>query len=179
MKVLEISNPPPLILRPATALAIASALAFGLGSKSKSKSKSKGGNKGGNKGGGGARGTVLFEVILALALFVGAAVIIGTSLQASSRSLERSRLQIHALNLATSAMAELQMGLAPWADAEPHPLPPPFDLWTCEVRITPLQADFEEADALRRVHVIVRHSLEPVVHRMVQWWPSPQPASEP
>lgn len=58
-----------------------------------------------------SRGGVLFEVMLALALFVGSAAFTLASVRNVTRTLERSRLQLDAVDLARSKMAELEAGL--------------------------------------------------------------------
>ena len=57
------------------------------------------------------RGGVLFEVMLAVALFVGAAAFTLASVRSVTRTLERTRLQQEAVDLARSRMAELEGGL--------------------------------------------------------------------
>jgi len=57
------------------------------------------------------RGGVLFEVMLAVALFVGAAALTLASVRSVTRTLERTRLQQEAVDLARSRMAELEAGL--------------------------------------------------------------------
>ena len=57
------------------------------------------------------RGGVLFEVMLAVALFVGAATFTLASVRSVTRTLERTRLQQEAVDFARSRMAELEAGL--------------------------------------------------------------------
>lgn len=57
------------------------------------------------------RGGVLFEVMLAVALFVGAAAFTLASVRSVTRTLERTRLQQEAVDLARSRLAELEAGL--------------------------------------------------------------------
>ncbi len=57
------------------------------------------------------RGGVLFEAMLAIALFVGAASFTLASVRNVTRALERSRMLQEAVDIARSRMAELEAGL--------------------------------------------------------------------
>lgn len=57
------------------------------------------------------RGGVLFEVMLALALFVGAAAFTLAAVQSVTHTLDRTRREQEAVDLARSKMAELEAGL--------------------------------------------------------------------
>ena len=70
-------------------------------------------------------GSVLLEVVLALALFVGAATVISTGLNASVQAVYRLRQSTHAANLAISVLSELQMHIRPVAAAGPEPFAAP------------------------------------------------------
>lgn len=115
-------------------------------------------------------GSVLLEVILALGLFVGAATVISAGLNASIRSVDRIRLQNHALNLAISVISEMQMHARPIAAIGPEPFPPPFQDWTFKVEIAGDPGSTDASDTLRPVEVIIRHSRENVVHRLTQFF---------
>ncbi len=112
---------------------------------------------------------MLLEVVLALVLFVAAAAIVTAGMNASVDSLVRLRLNTHAVNLAVSVLAELQMGA--W-DLEqgsgPAEMEPPFEQWTWELTFEPMQGEIGETNALTRVEVIIRHAEEPIVQRMSQ-----------
>ncbi len=122
------------------------------------------------------RGAVLLEVVLALVLFVGAAAVITGGLNTSVNSVERLRLNTHAANLATSVLAELQLGARTTELLGPEPFEPPFENWTWELQITPLEEDLGESIATSqsqsytcsRVEVIIRHKNESVVYRLTQ-----------
>lgn len=116
--------------------------------------------------------SVLLEVVLALALFVGAATIISTGLNASIRSVDRVRLQNHAANLAITILSEMQMHARPIVAAGPEPFPPPFADWTFKIDIAQDEGAMEGADSLRAVEVIVRHANENVVQRLTQLFPA-------
>ena len=62
------------------------------------------------------RGAVLFEMVLALALFVAGAAMLSQLQTSVSQSLERARLSMQASDLATKALAELEAGIITLAD---------------------------------------------------------------
>ena len=113
-------------------------------------------------------GSVLLEVILALALFVGAATIISAGINASMRSVERVRLQNHAVNLAITVLSEMQMRVRPVAPLGPEPFAPPFQNWTLKVEIASSANALDGPESLRPVEVIVKHTQENVVQRLTQ-----------
>jgi hypothetical protein len=114
------------------------------------------------------KGSVLLEVVLALALFVGAATVISAGINASIRAVERVRLQNHAVNLAVTVLSEMQMHIRPVAPFGPEPFPPPFQEWTCKVEIAQTDAAPEAAGSLQPVEVIIKHTRENVVQRFTQ-----------
>lgn len=113
--------------------------------------------------------SVLLEVVLALALFVGAATVISSGLNASIQAVYRLRLETHAANLAVSVLSEMQMHARAIVDAGPEPFAPPFEKWTWKIEITQPETSPLEADAMRKVEVIIRHTEEPVVSRITQF----------
>jgi hypothetical protein len=117
-------------------------------------------------------GSVLLEVVLALALFVGAATIISGGINASIHSVERVRLQNHAVNLAVTILSEMQMHIRPVAAIGPEPFAPPFQDWTYKVEIAQKDAAPDAADTLQPVEVIIRHSTEGTVQRLAQLFSS-------
>lgn len=115
------------------------------------------------------RGSVLLEVVLALALFVGAATVISSGLNASVEAVYRLRLQTHASNLAISTLSEMQMHLRPIEAAGPEPFAPPFEDWTWQIEVGQPETSSLDADAMRKVEVIIRHSGENIVHRLTHF----------
>lgn len=113
-------------------------------------------------------GAVLLEVLLALALFVGAAAVIMSALNASLASLERQRLSSHAVDLAESLLAEIQLGIRPVATESTRPLPAPFQDWTSEISVTPLNGSVDGAIRLKKVEIVVRHLEPALVQRLCQ-----------
>jgi len=63
-----------------------------------------------------ARGSVLFEVVLAIALFVGTGAFVLGATRSAITTLDRARREARAADLATSRMAELAAGLVDLAD---------------------------------------------------------------
>lgn len=114
------------------------------------------------------RASVLLEVVLALALFVGAATVITAGINASIQAVERVRLQTHASNLAISLMSELQMHARPIAPAGPESFEAPFQDWLYRVAVNQTDESPTEADSVRPVEVIVWNPNENVVHRLTQ-----------
>ena len=113
------------------------------------------------------QGSVLLEVILAVVLFAGAAVVVGIGLKAAMDGSERLRLNTHAGNLAVSVISELQMGIRSLADTGPEAFGPPFEGWVWEIAATPWTAE-SSADNLTQVEVIVRYEPTEFVHRFAQ-----------
>lgn len=107
-------------------------------------------------------------MVLALALFVGAATIISSGINASVQAVYRLRLETHAANLAISLLSELQMQARPLAAAGPEPFDAPFTNWTYQVDFPQGDRLTSETDALRAVEVIIRHNEEPIVYRLTQ-----------
>lgn len=116
----------------------------------------------------GKRGAVLFEVVAALVLFVGAAAIITAGLNAALNSVERLRLNTQATSLAVSILSELQMGIKAVALSGPQPFEPPFQAWTWEVVAVPAEASSSDTERFDRVEVVVRHAEPAINYRLTQ-----------
>jgi type II secretory pathway pseudopilin PulG len=115
-----------------------------------------------------AHGSILLEVILALALFVTAAAIVTSGMNASADSLERQRLNTHAGNLAATVLAEIQLGIRSPAAGGEQPFLAPFDKWTAELVVSPTETETGAASGLLRVEVIIRHQEAQLVRRLSQ-----------
>jgi len=117
------------------------------------------------------RGAALLEVLIALALFVAAAAVVTGALNSSLESLERQKLGTHAVNLATSVMAEIQLGIRVPGGEGRRPFEAPFQDWTWEASLLPVEnatgATGTTAGSTR-VEVVVRHMTAPVVQRLAQ-----------
>jgi Tfp pilus assembly protein PilV len=81
------------------------------------------------------RGAALLEVVLALALFFGMAVVLLSGLTACVHSTQQIRLSAQASDLAVSILSEVQMGYLPTADAGPTAFGDPLGDWTWEVAV--------------------------------------------
>jgi type II secretory pathway pseudopilin PulG len=114
------------------------------------------------------RAGVLLEVLLALILFTAAAAVVTTAFNASVASLERQKLGSQALNLAASIVAEVQLGIRPANSDGSRPLEPPFEDWTWETALSPLETVGGGLTDLTRVEVIVRHQKSSTVQRLAQ-----------
>jgi hypothetical protein len=112
-------------------------------------------------------GAILLEVILAMALFVGAATVILLGVNASVVAVQRMRLETHAMNHATSAMAAMQMQLRSIEAVTDEKLEPPFEDWLLSIEIEPMESDLV-VESLNRVEVIIRHETELTVVRLTQ-----------
>ena len=77
-------------------------------------------------------GAILFEVVLALALFVFATAVISGGFSASLKSVDRMRAELDASNLAASTLAEIALGLKPMSASPPTDFEPPFERWNWE-----------------------------------------------
>jgi hypothetical protein len=113
-------------------------------------------------------GAVLLEVVLALVLFVMAAAIVTAGMNSAVESLERQRLNTHAINLAMSVLAEVQLGARSVDEIGPAQFDPPFDKWSWELQSEPVQGEIGETNQLLRVEVVIRHAEQPIVRRLTQ-----------
>ena len=114
------------------------------------------------------RGTVLLEVLTALALFVAAAAIITAGLNASVESVERLRTNAHAADFAVSVLSELQMGLKQPDLGTVQPLDPPFDKWTWEA-VSSSRGSGEAANCpSTKVEVVIRNGEKRSVYRLCE-----------
>ena len=111
----------------------------------------------------------MLEVVLALTLFVAAAAVISGGIHASLRSVERLRLNTHAVNLAVTVLSELQLGIRSLESPGPEPFAEPFEDWTWELQSAPVESEIGEAASLTKVEVIIRHKDEAIVHRLTQF----------
>lgn len=110
----------------------------------------------------------LLEVILALVLFVAAAAVVTSGLNSALHSLDHQRVQLHMVNLASSILAEIQLGIRPLEVGSAQPFPAPWEEFTVELAITSTRTELAEAGGLTHVEAIIRHSDSTVVHRLSQ-----------
>ncbi len=112
-------------------------------------------------------GALLLEVVLALVLFSGAAVVLGMALNASMEGVERQRLQLHASDLAITVLSGVQLGTRPASSGGPGNFNAPFQDYTWQMVVTPPEGD--EPGNLLSVEVIIRHKPSLLVYRVTQW----------
>jgi hypothetical protein len=117
------------------------------------------------------------EVVLALALFLGAATVIMAGLHSSVEAAERLRLHTHAMNLAISVMSEMQMHIRPITSIGPEPMPPPFEKWKYQIIVSQSQSGPIQPDALQSVEVLITHSEESAVQRLLRQFRSSEIAA--
>ena len=110
---------------------------------------------------------VLLEVVLALVLLVGAAAVIGTGIGSSIDAVERQRLNLHALNLAVSTVAEAQLGIRSPGNG-PEAFPAPSEHWSWELLVTPMESELGQSTTMAQVEVVIRHDDPPVVQRLAE-----------
>lgn len=115
------------------------------------------------------RGAVLLEVILALVLFVGAATMLSTALNASMEGVDRRRRQLHADDLAITVISEIQMGIRSASASGPDAFKAPFDLWSAQVLVQPDETGPGSAGGVAHVEVVIRHKEFPTVRRLAAW----------
>jgi len=125
------------------------------------------------------RGSLLFEVVLALALFATAVVVVTGGLNAAMRGVERARLNAHAVDLAVSVISELQIGVRPFMGAGPEPFEAPFEQWNWEIQLTPMDGSQEKISGLTKAQVIIRHEDPPVTYRLTEVVPTREISSSP
>ena len=102
-------------------------------------------------------GAILFEVVLALALFVFAAAVISGGFSTALKSVERMRTELDASNLAISTLAEIERNLKPMTTSPPAEFEPPMERWTWQVEVTEPSEDLDMSGGLTLVEVIVRN----------------------
>ena len=102
-------------------------------------------------------GAILFEVVLALALFVFAAAVISGGFSTALKSVERMRAELDASNLAISTLAEIELNLKPMTTSPPAEFEPPMERWTWQVEVTEPSEDLDMSGGLALVGVIVRN----------------------
>ena len=125
-------------------------------------------------------GAILFEVVLALALFVFAAVISG-GFSASLKSVDRMRSELDASNLAISTLAEIELGLKPMTSSAPTDFEPPMEQWSWEVEVTEPSENLDMGGGLTLVEVIIRNETqerETRIARMMRTATAPAPELE-
>lgn len=120
-------------------------------------------------------GAVLLEVVLAISLFVFAAAIITGSLSAAVDRTRHLHAQAHALDLAASVLAEIEIGVRAPQPAGPEPFEAPYPDWTWQILASPFSFGVGDRSSLQQVTVIVRHESGSPVQRLSQLLNLPTP----
>ena len=102
-------------------------------------------------------GAILFEVVLALALFVFATAVISGGFSTALKSVDRMRAELDASNLAISTLAEIELNLKPMVTSPPAEFEPPLEKWTWQVEVTEPSEDLDLGGGLTLVEVIIRN----------------------
>ncbi len=119
------------------------------------------------------RGAILLEIVLALAIFAGASVVVHLGLSRSMAAARRLRLDARAENLALSKLAEIQAGIVEASASGPNSYDEAdADLagWEWSVGIVTI-SEGTEAPPMRRVTVTVKKPSENIAHRVVRLFP--------
>lgn len=125
-----------------------------------------GGSGAGARPSGRARGAVLLEVILALALFAATSGVVLGSLNVCLGAARRIRLGAVAADLAVTRLSEIQMGLVPLRDAGPEACEEPHGDWTWQVATT-VFTDRSAEGGLKRVEIVLKRASPEYVYRLV------------
>ena len=114
---------------------------------------------------------VLLEVLLALTLFVVAAVVVGSVQHGALRAVDNMRLEMQAANLAQTVLADLAAGRIELADTPPTPYEEGDETWTYEI----ITQALDDAENLKRVTVVARNEdpSSACACRLTQWMLAP------
>lgn len=119
------------------------------------------------------RGAILLEVVLALAIFVGAAAVVHMGLSQSMAAARRLRLQARAENLALSKLAEIQAGIIERSASGPNAYEdddPDLAGWEWTLEIVTV-SEGTESPPIQRVSVIVRRPGDRMTYRVTKLLP--------
>jgi hypothetical protein len=116
-------------------------------------------------------GVALLEVVLALALFFGVAVVILGGLNTCMRSVRLVRLEATAADLAVTLLSEIELGVVPATDAGPTVYEEPLQDWTWEIVEMPVEGSLATME-VSRVEIIIRNTVEGYSHRLYHLLPA-------
>lgn len=123
-----------------------------------------------------ARGGVLLEVLMALALILGASSVITGGLQSAVDSVERMRNSVHGLNLAVSVLSQIQMGILVAEQVENESFEAPFEEWSYDIETEEVESDTISLEGgsrsvpqMVKVEVVVHRPGGQVIKRMSQF----------
>ena len=110
------------------------------------------------------------EVVLALALFFGVAVVILGGLNTCMRAVRQVRLEATAADLAVTLLSEIELGVVPATDSGPKVYEEPLQDWTWEVVEMPVEGSLATME-VSRVEIIIRNTVEGYSHRLYHLLP--------
>ena len=121
-------------------------------------------------------GGVLLEVLMALALILGAASVITGGLQSAVDSVERMRNNLHGVNLAVRVISQIQMGVIAVESVEGTQFEEPFQDWSYDLEteevsteVMDLEGNGLELPQIRKVEVAVHDPEGKIVKRLIQY----------
>ena len=121
-------------------------------------------------------GGVLLEVLMALALILGAASVITGGLQSAVDSVERMRNNLHGVNLAVSVISQIQMGVIAAASVDGTQFEAPFQDWSYDLEteevsteVMDLEGNGLELPQIRKVEVAVHDPDGKIIKRLSQY----------
>lgn len=119
------------------------------------------------------KAVVLLEVVIALALFFGAAVVVLVGLNSSVVAARKLRLAARAADLAVTLLSELQMGQRPIEDASKAYEEEALADWTWEIITSDVEDtwEFEDLQPMKRVEVIIAYPPRGFTYRLVRFFP--------
>lgn len=113
-------------------------------------------------------GTVLLEVVFAMALFMVGCGVVFSGLNASFAAAEKVQLAGQAADLAVTKLSELQLGEIDLADDGPNAYEEEdLAAWTWEIVVGSLESSLADQSDLLQVEVIVRNTERNTVQRLV------------
>jgi hypothetical protein len=118
------------------------------------------------------RGIALLEVVLAVTVFFGMAVVILGGLNLSMRSVRQVKEQAQAADLAVTLLSYMQIGVVPVGDAGPTPFEEPFSLWTYQTVTAPVPSTGIEGTDLVQVEIVITNIEDKYTYRLYQWMPT-------
>jgi hypothetical protein len=112
-------------------------------------------------------GTVLLEVVFAMALFMLGCGVVFSGLNASFAGAEKVRLAGQAADLAVTKLSQLQLGAIDMADDGPNAYEEEdLAAWTWEIVVGSLESSLTDESDLQQVEIVVRNTERNTVHRL-------------
>ena len=123
-------------------------------------------------------GGVLLEVLMALALIVGASAVVTGGLQSAITSVDRMRNDVQGVNLAITVLSQIQMGIIPIESVESEDFESPFEGWSYDIVVEEVEdmnmslnmngSGESNGVELVKVQVAIRKPDGDVIKRMTQ-----------